>query len=180
MLHMISRGDNEVWHINCTRVQPKNGVLHYRTALENELHLREQIDAAGQTHEAAYPWLRELPFSARPSLRWVCGARAPSAACTISHSTTSSTSAVLPDEIGRYGYMDLPNPKYHCKNGGSYGMPYRSIIPHDGRQSAGGRAHDHLEYPGAHVDAQRGLLHDPGRSGGDGGGIVRTPGRAPA
>jgi hypothetical protein len=26
--------------------------------------------------------------------------------------------------------MDLPNPEYHCKNGGSYGVPYRSIIPH--------------------------------------------------
>ncbi|MCL2319852.1 MAG: FAD-dependent oxidoreductase, partial [Treponema sp.] len=33
------------------------------------------------------------------------------------------------DDIGRYGYQDIPNPKFHPAHGGSYGIPYRAIVP---------------------------------------------------
>mgnify|MGYP000026493676 CR=1 FL=1 len=128
MLHMISRGTSEVWHINCTRVQPKKGILHYRTALENELKLREQINFLVTLMKQYIPGFENAFVS---QTQFEVGVRRTRTIRCLYDITLDDIveERGFPDEIGRYGYMDLPNPKYHCKNGGSYGIPFRAILP---------------------------------------------------
>ncbi len=128
MLHMIARGTTEIWHINCTRVQPKEGVLHYRTALENELRLRDQLDTLVGLMKRHIPGFERATVS---QTAFEVGVRRTRTIRCLYDITLDDivNERGFPDEIGRYGYMDLPDPQYHCRHGGSYGIPYRAIIP---------------------------------------------------
>lgn len=116
---------NEIHYVNTTAVEPES-IINAGEALAAELALRDQIslmtnllrdNVAG--FESAYLKSTAPLLGVRRS-RVVC--------CEYDITLDDIVQARgFPDEVGRFGWTDIP--KYQPANGGSYGIPYRALIP---------------------------------------------------
>lgn len=129
MLWMIAIG-GELFHVNTTRVRAPRGVslLEYPSALEIELKNREQMDIIVEMirehiegFENAYLNMTASHFGIRRTRTVRCEYDVQLADVVQERG--------FGDEIGRFGYQDLPWDGYQPQNGGSYGVPYRAIVP---------------------------------------------------
>lgn len=129
MLWMIAVG-GELFHVNTTRVRAPRGVslLEHPSALEIELKNREQMEIIVEMirehiegFEGAYIHATASHFGIR---------RTRTVRCEYDVQISDVVEERgFPDEIGRFGYQDLPWDGYQPQNGGSYGVPYRAIVP---------------------------------------------------
>lgn len=128
MLHMMGRAPGELYYINTTRVRPEHGVLHYRDALEAELANRRQVEKIFTLCRDHVPGFADAYINHTANILGVRRTRTIVCEYDISLDDVRDERG-FPDEIGRFGYMDLPWKEFHTRNGGSYGIPFRAILP---------------------------------------------------
>jgi hypothetical protein len=128
MLHLISYG-REAYYVNANRAAPREkGVLHYEEGFEVEMTLRAQIDEIVDAIRRHIDGMQDARVNNTSNYFGVRRTRTVRCEYDITIEDVTEERG-FPDEIGRYGYQDLPWKGYEPKFGGSYGIPYRSILP---------------------------------------------------
>jgi hypothetical protein len=128
MLHLISYRD-EIFYVNANRVKPHSkGVLNYEEGFEVEMKLRDQIEEIVSMIKKHIDGFQKSYVNNTTNFFGVRRTRTVRCEYDITIDDIKEERG-FPDEIGRNGYQDLPWPGYQPKNGGSYGIPYRAILP---------------------------------------------------
>ena len=129
MLWMIAVG-GELFHVNTTRVRAPRGtsLLSHPGALDIELQNRHQMEVIVEMIREHIEGFENAYIHATASHFGIRRTRTVKCEYDVQISDVVDERA-FPDEIGRFGYQDLPWDGYHPKNGGSYGVPYRAIVP---------------------------------------------------
>jgi hypothetical protein len=117
---------NQLTYINCTSVR---GI----DALEPEDMTKAEILLRRQIAEVVEFLQKNIPGFENAYLNWscpgICIRRTRTVICEYDITNDDVTEGRgFPDEIARYGFHDLA-PTYMVKNGGSYGIPYRALLP---------------------------------------------------
>jgi hypothetical protein len=127
MLHLIAAGNSELYYVNTTRVIPKN-ILDWREARAVESENRQQIDILLELIKKHMPGFENAYVSQTASYFGVRRSRV--VRCEYAMKLDDITGErSFPDQIGLFGYQDLPSEATHPARGGAYGLPFRAMRP---------------------------------------------------
>jgi len=117
---------NQLTYINCTGIRGIDA-LDPEDMTKAEIFLRRQIAAVVEFLQ------KNIPGFENAYLNWtspgICVRRTRTVICEYDITNEDITEGRgFPDEVARYGFHDLA-PTYVVKNGGSYGIPYRALLP---------------------------------------------------
>lgn len=116
---------NELTHVNCIGLSPINS-LSREDLTKAEIILREKAQRTLRWFKNNIPGFNNSFIASTPISVGVRRTRAIECLYNLTREDVLEGRG-FPDEIGRFGFID--NPHYFVKNGGSYGIPYRCLIP---------------------------------------------------
>lgn len=116
---------NELTHVNCIGFGPVDS-LSREDLTKAEVYLREKALRTLKWFKDNIPGFAGSFVSSTPVSVGVRRTRAVECLYNLTREDVLEGRGFY-DEIGRFGFID--NPNYFVKDGGSYGIPYRSLIP---------------------------------------------------
>lgn len=116
---------NELTHVNCIGFSPIDS-LSREDLTKAEIVLREKAQKTLKWFKDNIPGFAKSFISGTPVSVGVRRTRAIECLYNLTREDVLEGKG-FSDEIGRFGFID--NPHYFVKNGGSYGIPYRCLIP---------------------------------------------------
>jgi len=116
---------NELTHVNCIGFGPLDS-LSRDDLTRAEIILREKVQKTLNWLKTDIPGFSDSFVSGTSISVGVRRTRAIECLYNLSREDVLEGRS-FPDEIGRFGFID--NPNYFVKDGGSYGIPYRCLVP---------------------------------------------------
>ncbi len=116
---------NELTYVNCINFGPLDS-LSRDDITRAEISLREKAQNTLDWLKVNIPGFSDSFISGTPVSAGVRRTRAIECLYNLTREDVLEGHS-FPDEIGRFGFID--NPSYFVKDGGSYGIPYRSLVP---------------------------------------------------
>ena len=126
-LFMGTTRRSAIQYVNVTGAR-LDAPLDVRDALAAEMKMRRQMRDLVAFLRAGVPGFENAHVSSTASLLGVRRSR--TVRCEYELTARDIREArPFPDEVGRYGWVDIPTREVHPVGGGSYGIPYRALIP---------------------------------------------------
>jgi ribulose 1,5-bisphosphate synthetase/thiazole synthase len=121
-----STRENQLTYINCTNIRGVDAIDR-DDMTKAEVFLRRQLVAAAEFLQ------KNIPGFENSYLNWsspqICIRRTRTVVCEYDITNDDVIEARgFSDEVARYGFHDLA-PTYKIRDGGSYGIPYRALLP---------------------------------------------------